>query len=245
LHGWKTIAIGIFQNNFPFIQYFFDKSASFFTKAIWNAFWIVLFGVSHTGLANQTVQYYLQRFIPPQLIRGIYIIITGLELTAVMCNWQTNDQYAWKFIIVNEFITRVVSFVTFWGLFITGLGAIARFGILEFVGLKQLSLSVGEIQRTESTPELVTDGLFSLVRHPLYFFAIVAGVLSPQMSLDRVMVGLVIFAYFVFAIPIEERKLVKIFGTSYEKYQTTTPMLFPSPFGLFKTKNNEKSKKDY
>jgi protein-S-isoprenylcysteine O-methyltransferase Ste14 len=184
----------------------------------------------------------LQKFIPPQLVRGVFIIITGVELTAIMCNWQITDVYLWDFTIINKTFTNVGSHILFCALYMTGFIAIIRFGPAEFVGLKQLGQSVEEIGRTEGMPELVTNGLFGLVRHPLYYFSILSLMLSPSMSLDAAILGLTLLLYFVFAIPIEERKLVKIFGKAYEEYQKTTPMLFASPFRIFTIKNRVNGK---
>jgi len=226
-----------FQKPYSFFPYFFGKEVSLLTKCIWNSFLWASFGVIHSFLATQTIQRLLQKVIPPQLVRPIYIIITGINLMVILVNWETNDIYVWKLVIVNQTVTRVIAVVAFWTLYGIGLSVLTKFGWREFFGSGQLNLSVEEIGRTEGTPELVIDGLFAYVRHPLYTFSVISLILTPQLSLDRLFYVLLMLGYLVVAVPIEERKLIKIFGKAYQDYQKTTPMLFLNPFDLLEKRS--------
>ena len=83
---------------------------------------------------------------------------------------------------------------------------------------------------TKESHELVTNGPYRLVQHPLY-----TGALTFLFSLSLVfedwfvfvytLAGLVAFRLLV--IPAEEEQLLEAFGEDYECYQSRTGMLFP------------------
>ncbi len=50
-------------------------------------------------------------------------------------------------------------------------------------------------------------------------------------SLDRVVIFLAMMVYFSFGIPIEEEKLIRIFGQDYVEYRKRVPALFPIGYG--------------
>ena len=56
------------------------------------------------------------------------------------------------------------------------------------------------------------------------------------MSLDRLAIIIYICLYVIVGTPIEERKLIKIFGQPYVDYQRRVPTIIP--FSMFKTKAN-------
>lgn len=121
---------------------------------------------------------------------------------------------------------------------------VIKFDPFEFGGLKQLfrkfqcpysSSNKSEI-RTTGCQTLVTTGLFRYCRHPLYTFTLLALILTPVMSLDHLAFVFYTIAYALIAIPIEERKLINIFGQSYIDYQKRVPAIFP--FWVPKQKQN-------
>jgi len=75
---------------------------------------------------------------------------------------------------------------------------------------------------------LVVDGLYAHVRHPLYSAGLVFIWLSPEMSVNRLVLWLILSSYIVIGAYFEERKLLTDFGTAYAEYKVRTPMLIPS-----------------
>lgn len=77
--------------------------------------------------------------------------------------------------------------------------------------------------------QLVKDGYFKHIRHPIYFgetlrdvsFAIM---LSSFLGLIFMILGCI---FLLFRINIEERMLVEEFGAEYEEYRKTTKKLIP------------------
>lgn len=76
---------------------------------------------------------------------------------------------------------------------------------------------------------LITDGVYGLVRHPLYLGEITRnlGIALILSSLYGAIVILVGNAFLLLRIEIEERMLVEEFGQEYEDYRNRTKKLIP------------------
>jgi len=108
-------------------------------------------------------------------------------------------------------------------LFIT-LGA--WFGIK---GVTQTSLKVAETHRTE---KIVTDGVYSLVRHPQYFGGLLAhvGVSFLLSALYSLLVTLLMVFLVYLLSKKEEEELVREFGKEYQDYKKKVPLFIPKLF---------------
>jgi protein-S-isoprenylcysteine O-methyltransferase Ste14 len=91
---------------------------------------------------------------------------------------------------------------------------------LSFVGLRQLFETTGSSQ-------LVTRGLYRIVRHPLYTFGLLFIWLTPTVSQNSLTVYIGATLYTLTGAYFEERKLLREFGDSYAEYKKKTPMLIP------------------
>jgi protein-S-isoprenylcysteine O-methyltransferase Ste14 len=195
-------------------------------KILWNGGLFLAFGFFHSLLAQKSVQRRIQYWLPPQVIRSFYLCVTGLSLLGVMVLWQPLRQIIWKMETPERVLFWIAKFF-YWSCMLYAGHLLTRFGAWNFFGLKQLSQSVREIERTEGTPELVLDGLYQWVRHPVYTLTLMAFLVTPEMSLGRLTLSGFTLIYLYFAIPVEERKLLRQFGESYRDYQTDVPALVP------------------
>ena len=93
--------------------------------------------------------------------------------------------------------------------------------VWSFLGLRQITGG-----QSEST--MVTSGLYRFVRHPLYSAGLVFIWLTPEMSLNRLVLYFSLTIYILIGTYFEERKLIREFGKPYEDYQSKTPMLVPA-----------------
>jgi protein-S-isoprenylcysteine O-methyltransferase Ste14 len=78
-------------------------------------------------------------------------------------------------------------------------------------------------------PELITTGVFRVVRHPIYTGAILfylTAILS-TLSLAAALFWLVIIGFYIYISRYEERILTEAFGNDYLEYKKRTGMLFP------------------
>ena len=91
---------------------------------------------------------------------------------------------------------------------------------LSFVGLRQLF-------EKEKSGDLVTRGLYRVVRHPLYTFSLLFVWLTPSVSQNSLTVYIGATLYVLIGTYFEERKLLRDFGEAYANYKRKTPMLIP------------------
>ena len=112
----------------------------------------------------------------------------------------------------------------------------AWFGI---VGVKEVTLKVAETHRPI---KVISTGVYSRIRHPQYFGAILSHVgisflLSSLYSI--ITTPLIIGIIWIFSWK-EEKELTREFGKKYEDYQKETPMLIPR----IRSKKTEKDLKN-
>lgn len=81
-------------------------------------------------------------------------------------------------------------------------------------------------------PEVIDQGVFSMVRHPIYTGVILfyLGLVVFTCSLASLGFIFLIFAYYIYLCRYEENLLIKQFGDAYIKYKKNTGMLFPKIF---------------
>jgi len=91
---------------------------------------------------------------------------------------------------------------------------------LSFAGLRQLF-------ETPKSGQLVTRGLYRVVRHPLYTFGLLFIWLTSSVTQNSLTVYLGATIYTLIGAYFEERKLLREFGDSYADYKKKTPMLIP------------------
>jgi protein-S-isoprenylcysteine O-methyltransferase Ste14 len=81
-------------------------------------------------------------------------------------------------------------------------------------------------------PELHVSGLHRIVRHPLYLstFIFLGGVILFFPFVSNLLAYLLLIVYVLLAIPLEENKLVELYGKPYESYREDVPALIPKLF---------------
>jgi protein-S-isoprenylcysteine O-methyltransferase Ste14 len=95
---------------------------------------------------------------------------------------------------------------------------------LHFLGLRQL-LHPG----AQEPGELVINGLYCHVRHPLYSTGLLLIWLTPVMTTSVLALNLGLTLYIIVGSIFEERRLVGEFGQAYIDYQRRVPRLIPVP----------------
>ncbi len=95
---------------------------------------------------------------------------------------------------------------------------------LYFLGVRQF---FGQAATGQVRPQLVVRGVYRWVRHPLYFFGLLLIWLTPQMTLNRLVLCLIFSLYLYVGTFFEEQRLVAEFGAAYRAYQRQVPRLLP------------------
>jgi protein-S-isoprenylcysteine O-methyltransferase Ste14 len=179
--------------------------------------WMVYYGM-HSAMLHPPIQKKMTTWIPQMSgrYRLWYNAFSVVFLIPVMYTYYSapNDDLM-EF--ENPFLTFMSVLVMSGGLYIM-LKSLRAHNINEFIGLEE-----------EKEESLQTEGLYEVVRHPMYFgillFLFGAMMYNPS---TRFLVTALWSALYIFVgARLEEKKLLKKFGKAYEKYQSEVPMLIP------------------
>ena len=96
-------------------------------------------------------------------------------------------------------------------------------GATSFLGLSQ----IGNKGRTDDGRRLVTTGLYSRTRNPLFFFAALILWLTPLMTESLLSFNILATIYFYLGARHEERSLKAKYGEAYDEYKKSVPMFLP------------------
>jgi len=188
----------------------------------WIILAIALWGFFHSFNASFGVKDFCRRTLGEGFMKyyrlafNTFAVITFLPIVLLLAAQPGEELYRvpapWSYVMI-------AGQVFFAGCLLV---AVIQFGVLYFIGLRQLA--------AQSQPrELVTSGLYAYVRHPFYTFFILFLWLTPVMTTSLLVVCLGLSLYIQVGIYFEERKLLREFGDPYARYRAVTPALFPTP----------------
>lgn len=170
-------------------------------RPLWNLFLFCTFGMLHSGLAEVGIN------------RLVYMVIAGLTALAVIALWQPVSGELWQ--LGGATVARWFGAVQFvlW-LALHG-WIIHEMGVMEFFGFRN------------PLPRLVTSGPYAFCRHPMHANILLALLVTPVMTADRLTMLLAVSLYLVAAIPLEEARLQDEYLMAWDAYAQRTPMLIP------------------
>jgi protein-S-isoprenylcysteine O-methyltransferase Ste14 len=180
----------------------------------------ILYCVLHSLLASirfkNAIQHKTGRWF--RYYRLYYTLFAFLSLAAVIF-FQLSIQ------TVRVYTTTLATLVA------GGLVALAGLSIM-LVCIKKYFLSLSGLKslyQEEPSAELMIAGIHRYMRHPLYTgtFLFIWGLWITFPSLGLLIADAVITLYTLYAIRLEEHKLVAEFGEKYRDYQTKVPKLIP------------------
>ena len=186
----------------------------------WLIFIIVVWGIVHSLLASIGFKNFLRRTFGDnfmkfyRLLYNIFAVVSILPVLYLMV--VLPDQTLYQLPSPWNILMRAGQLASLLLLLV----AILQTDVLSFVGLRQL---IAE----EKKDNLVINGLYRYVRHPLYTFSLGVLWLSPSMTLNSFIVYAALTIYILIGIIFEERKLLREFGQEYAAYKSMTPMLIP------------------
>ena len=182
-----------------------------------------LFAVQHSLMARASFKRALTRWIPAFSERSTYVLCSGLALIALYAFWQPLPQAAWAVETPALRVTLHVLQALGWVWLVSSTFMLDHF---ELFGIKQVVANA----RGEALPAMRfrTPGFYRLVRHPIQLGVLVSFWATPDMSVGRLLLCVLITGYILVALTVfEERDLVRSFGSDYTRYQRRVGMLMP------------------
>jgi protein-S-isoprenylcysteine O-methyltransferase Ste14 len=189
-----------------------------------------LFGLIHSLMAGERFVAFFRSAMGRHFIyyRLVYSVVAVLSLTGVLL---------WQFSLPG--IALVSTSGLNWligippaclGVFVMGkciqLYFLRHSGVAAFLGRQQ-------------EPSFLSGGIHRHVRHPLYFgtLLLIWSLFLIFPSLKNLIACGMITLYTIIGIRLEEKKLLRQFGSSYAVYRRATPMLIPGklPLKFFQT----------
>jgi protein-S-isoprenylcysteine O-methyltransferase Ste14 len=167
----------------------------------WVAFWIYWL-VAATGAKRSAGG---RRRLPP----GVRIVVLAVVVARILKGNSLNTH--------NDLGLAIVGTVVF------------ASGLLLAVWARvHLGRNWGMPMTQKEEPELVTDGPYRFVRHPIYT-GILLGLLGTALatSLYGLVVCALVVAYFIYSARVEEGNLMRTFPGQYPIYRARTKMLIP------------------
>ena len=187
-----------------------------------------VWGAVHSVLASHRTKDTALNAFGPGVMRGYRLLYNGFSfltfLPLLIMAPLLPDKFLYSIPAPWLYLTLLIQV----GAVIALLVGVLQTDVWAFIGLKQL------ISGDQTEGKLVTDGLYRLVRHPLYSAGLVIIWLAPQMTANRMVLVVSLTIYIVIGAIFEERKLLRDFGSAYAEYSARTPMFIPGlrPRGL-------------
>lgn len=164
--------------------------------------------------------------------RFLYTTVSGITVfIAVYLTSQVPDRVLWQGPLWFRLVMHAIQLAGF----VFGAQAFQYQDKWEFMGFRQVwrYVTKGEIAGNSeglTERELVTTGVYGIVRHPLYVAGFVIFTFSPHITVNGLTITVLADLYFLFGMFIEERRFVKTFGDQYREYMKKVPRMIPRIF---------------
>jgi methanethiol S-methyltransferase len=168
------------------------------------------FAWHHSLFARTGLKSRVAAVVGDRLERSAYVWFASLLFLIVVFAWQPVAGVVWQVPSPWSTVGWTLQGV---GLLLTGLAS-RRLGVFELAGIRQ---AFG--RPAPRRDGLVHDGLYGLVRHPLYMAWLLLVWPTPLMTGTRLVMALTSTLYLVVAIPFEEQSIRASFGASYDDYR--------------------------
>jgi methanethiol S-methyltransferase len=193
------------------------------SQAIVNDFRLLaLFAIQHSVMARQSFKAWWTQYVPASIERSTYVLFASVTLDLLFWQWQAIPAVIWR--IEQPEIAIAISGVSLggWLIVLTSTFLISHF---ELFGVQQ-AMTTGSGKELPA-PRFRTPLLYNLVRHPIYLGFLIAFWATPNMTAGHLLFAVVITAYVMVGITLEERDLTAMFGDDYRRYRDRVSMLLP------------------
>jgi protein-S-isoprenylcysteine O-methyltransferase Ste14 len=194
---------------------------------------VLLWGTLHSVLASDGIKELVRRIFGIKVARyyrlffNAFAILSFLPILILLINIPDHILYLvpnpWSLLMIAG---QILAFIAL-------LLGFLQIDVAEFLGFTQLKVSSpDEVLHSPIEThkgQLVTSGLYKIVRHPLYTAGLIFIWLIPLMSVNVLFVNIGLTIYIVIGTLLEERKLFRAFDREYADYAGRTSMLIPLP----------------
>jgi protein-S-isoprenylcysteine O-methyltransferase Ste14 len=178
-----------------------------------------LFGLQHSGLSTHRVK---NRIIDRWGKEGYSRVFTITSIITLLIAFLSMNFWDWIYFITQPALIQPILF---------GLGILFGLAgaVLAMMASRVISVSTVADMRTDRKAELITNGIYSRVRHPLYLATVLAfSALAFIYPFPVVVVfALSMIGYTMIGAYFEERKLVIHYGAEYLNYKKTAGFILP------------------
>lgn len=188
-----------------------------------NAALVLQFPLVHSALLGPARR--LLQSIGPYgstLATTIYAIIASLQLLCLFALWTPSGIIWWR-AEGGVFIALCLAYASAWLLLAWAswdAGAEVQSGALGW-----LSLAAGRVPRF---PDMPKQGLFAIIRQPIYLAFALTLWTVPVWTPDQLTVAIVLTAYCMLAPLFKERRFAAIYGRRFETYRQLVPYMIPN-----------------
>jgi protein-S-isoprenylcysteine O-methyltransferase Ste14 len=161
--------------------------------------------------------------------RFLYTSLSGITaFIAVYLINQVPDRVLWQAPLWLRLIMNAIQLA---GL-VFGVQAFKYLDKWEFMGFRQFwryitRRDVAGNMEGLTQRELITTGVYGIVRHPLYVAGLIIFTFSPRITANGLTITVLADLYFIFGMFIEERRFLNIFGDQYREYMKKVPRMVP------------------
>jgi protein-S-isoprenylcysteine O-methyltransferase Ste14 len=191
------------------------------------------FAFIHSITASQGFKRLCQQMLGETFMRVwyrfLYNAVSGLTVAlAFFLISQVPDKTLWTGPLWYQWCMHAIQL----GGLVFGARAFEHLDTAEFMGFRQVwrylrkRETAGNIEGLTQR-ELVTTGVYGIVRHPLYLAGIIIFTFEPNITVNGLTVTILADLYFIFGSFIEERRFIGTFGDQYREYQERVPRLVP------------------
>jgi protein-S-isoprenylcysteine O-methyltransferase Ste14 len=178
-----------------------------------------LFGIQHSGISSLRVK---RRIIDKWGKTGYGNIFKITSVLTLLIAFLSMNFWNWLYFITEPILIQPVLLII--GI-LMGIAGV----IIATKASQVISVSTVADMRTDRKAELITDGIYARVRHPLYLATVLAfGALAFIYPFPVVIVfALSMIVYTIVGAYFEERKLVIHYGKEYTDYRKRAGFILP------------------
>ena len=196
-------------------------SLGFLPDVINNLILLFAFAIQHSVMARKEFKALITRFVPEDLERSTYVLMTCLVLHWIYLAWIPMPAVVWQ-------AQGLASYLLL-GVFLAGAGLVlwSTFMIShwQLFGLAQAWHGLRGTQLPEAA--FTEPALYKYSRHPMYLGILMVLWATPVMTAGHLLLAAIWSIYIFLGIGYEERDLLEQFGERYREYMARVPQLLP------------------